>query len=196
MPRRRPAESRRPGGNAGPPLLRNYAMDCVARVDLVRQLRGSLGRRAVCKRLEGMTFIQEAWPMSHERSPRGLVEESPQVVLVVDDNDDLRDMIVALLEEYGFQTAAAANGAEAVAWFSRGHRPDLIVLDLMMPVMDGWETLKWLKAQRELSGIPVVIVSAGTDRPAAAAYFVQKPFDCDALIEILRSCTGEAVTAG
>ena len=134
--------------------------------------------------------------MSYEGSPQGLVEESQEVVLVVDDNADLRDMIVALLEDYGFQTAAAANGAEAVVLLSRGLRPALILLDLMMPVMDGWETLKWLKTQRELSAIPVVIVSAGPDRPASAAYFVQKPFDCDALIEILRSCAAAVVTAG
>jgi CheY-like chemotaxis protein len=141
-------------------------------------------------------FIQEARPMSHARSPRELVEESPPLVLVVDDNDDLREMIVALLEDHGFRTAAATNGAEAVSWLSRGLRPALIVLDLMMPVMDGWETLKWLKGERELSTIPVVIVSAGTDHPASATYFLKKPFDCDVLIQILRSCLAEVLTAG
>src|SRR5690349_18020599 len=124
--------------------------------------------------------------MAQQNSLQGLMDGPAPVVLVLDDNDDLREMVVFSIEAHGFRTASATNGAEALTYLSRGLRPALIILDLMMPVMDGWEVLHWLKDQRELSAIPVVIVSAGSDRPASAEYFVKKPFDFDILIDIVR----------
>ena len=114
-------------------------------------------------------------------------EQGLPIVLVVDDNTDLRDGMVAWIEDHGFQAVAAANGVEALAYLSRGLRPCLIVLDLRMPEMDGWEVLRRLKGQGELSAIPVVVVSAEEDRPRDVTYFLRKPFDGGALMRIIRS---------
>src|SRR5262249_26517229 len=118
----------------------------------------------------------------HERT-----ERSAPVVLVVDDNDDVRDMVVAWIEVHGFKTAAAANGLEALACLSQGLRPTLIVLDLRMPGMNGWDVLRWLKTQGELRAIPVAITSAEDERPVGGTYFLRKPIDFDVLIRIVRT---------
>ena len=59
-----------------------------------------------------------------------------------------------------------------------------------MPKMDGWEVLRWLKKQGELSAIPVAITSAEHARPSGATYFLRKPIDCDVLLQIIRSHAG------
>src|SRR5262245_62354165 len=92
-------------------------------------------------------------------------------VLIVEDDADLRDMMAQLLSMQGFKAATVANGREALDYLRSGSRPDLILLDLMMPVMDGWEFRRQQVADPELAGVPVVILSAveaprATDVPA------------------------------
>ena len=64
---------------------------------------------------------------------------SPCPVLIVEDDEDLREMMAQLLTLEGFQTAAVANGREALDYLRATAKPNVILLDLMMPVMDGWE---------------------------------------------------------
>jgi CheY-like chemotaxis protein len=111
---------------------------------------------------------------------------------VVDDHDDVREALVAILESEGFTTSTAANGAEALSYLrSSGARPCLILLDLMMPVMDGSEFREKQLADPELAGIPVIIVSAYGQRTQGralrAAAYVSKPIDIERLIELVRS---------
>jgi CheY-like chemotaxis protein len=119
--------------------------------------------------------------------------ESPPV-LVVDDDPDIRDTLRDVIEAEGFTVACASNGREALALLGVGLRPALVVLDLMMPTMTGWELLAALRADRALVDLPVAVMSAAGERaaPAGATWFLRKPIDLDALLELLRDPRGRA----
>jgi len=112
-------------------------------------------------------------------------------ILIVDDHDDVREALVAVLEAEGYATAAAVNGAEALEYLhSVPVRPCLILLDLMMPVMDGSEFRERQLAERELATIPVIIVSAygqrTQGRALGAVAYVPKPIDVERLMNVVR----------
>ena len=108
-------------------------------------------------------------------------------LLVVDDDPDIREALAAALEDHGFRVVTAADGGEALGVLEdRGPMP--IVLDLMMPRMDGWTFLERLRANGALAGSPVVIVSAVAPYgvPAGAEAVLAKPFaiaDLTALLD-------------
>lgn len=79
-------------------------------------------------------------------------------VLVVDDNEDNRRVLRRMLELEGHQVSSARNGELALAEARKGH-PDLILMDLSMPGMDGWDATRHLKSEEALSTIPVVVVT-------------------------------------
>ena len=120
-----------------------------------------------------------------------MTEVSPlSNILVVDDAEDLRAIIIDVLGHEGFATAGASNGIEAVRKFRQEHF-DAVLLDLQMPEMNGLETLEELKKLDQ--GIPVIILTAHGDIPTAVeamkkgAYdFTLKPPDFDRLIVTLR----------
>jgi CheY-like chemotaxis protein len=119
--------------------------------------------------------------------PRGLV-------LVVEDEADLRALIVGLLEGDGYAAIGASNGEEALQLLREGAEPpSLILLDLMMPRMDGWAFRAAQRADPALASIPVVVVTGyGSQleaRPLGAVATLPKPFDLDALLQIVdRHC--------
>ena len=91
-------------------------------------------------------------------------------ILVVDDDPDVRDAIASVLGDEGYQVTSAGNGREALEQLRKRTRPSLILLDMVMPDMDGWNFRMELKKQPELAAIPVVILSAhGNVRDAALA---------------------------
>jgi CheY-like chemotaxis protein len=110
-------------------------------------------------------------------------------VLIVEDDADLRDMMAQLLRMEGLSAVTAANGREALEYL-RGHAPpQVILLDLMMPVMDGWQFRREQQRDAELSNVPVIVLSAldqarATDIPMNA--FLKKPLDFDRLLELVR----------
>ncbi len=111
-------------------------------------------------------------------------------VLIVEDDPDLREMMCLLLECEGFEPESACDGAEALHRLrSDGVQPNVVVLDLMMPRMDGEEFLQQQALDPALADIPVVVLSASTrihaDLPAAAV--LPKPLNCDRLVETLRA---------
>ena len=111
-------------------------------------------------------------------------------ILVVEDDLDLSNLLAAALLFAGFEPLMARNGREALDPLATGIRPDLILLDLMMPIMDGREFRKRQCDQPEIAEIPVIICSAEEPSTAAdlAAYATfKKPLDFDALIGLLRS---------
>ena len=103
-------------------------------------------------------------------------------ILVVEDNAEIRNTIVALLNHEGFKVSFAENGAEALQRVLDG-RPDVVVLDLMMPVMSGWEFMERLTTALGVTAPPVVVLSAIPD-PAVknAAYVFEKPINMRRLI--------------
>ncbi len=108
-------------------------------------------------------------------------------VLVVDDERDIRQAMAEILAEEGYQVEAAADGASALAKL-RAFQPSVVLLDLMMPGMNGWEFREAQKTDPELSKIPVILVSALS--PACSSVegedYLQKPFNLDDLLSAVR----------
>jgi CheY-like chemotaxis protein len=113
-------------------------------------------------------------------------------VLVVDDDEGIRDSLTELLEDEGHQVMSAENGADALTKLAAmTPAPDLILLDLMMPVKDGFAFRSEQRADERFSAIPVVAMSAmprreGRWEALGAREYLQKPFQLDALIQALR----------
>ena len=110
-------------------------------------------------------------------------------VLIVEDDEDLRDMMAQMLTIEGFDAATAANGREALEYLHATAKPNVILLDLMMPVMDGWEFRRQQQADPELAPVPVIVLSALDPARAAgvdAAAVLKKPLDFDRLLELVR----------
>ena len=114
-------------------------------------------------------------------------------VLVVDDDPSIRRMIVAALKRDGYTFLEAANGRDALD-IMRNEHPDVVVLDLMMPILSGWDVLQERQQEEELKRIPVIIVSANRDPEVATAVdsgicaFLPKPFDIGALSALVKTC--------
>ncbi len=103
-------------------------------------------------------------------------------VLIVEDDADIREALGELLASAGYEIDEAANGLEGLA-AARRARPDLIVLDLMMPVMDGWQFREAQERDPALAPIPVIVISAsGPAASIAADTFLEKPFPLDRLV--------------
>ena len=103
-------------------------------------------------------------------------------------------MIIAALKREGdYMLLEAANGKEALD-LMRGHSPDVVVLDLMMPVLSGWDVLQERQSDPKLRAIPVILISANRDPEIASAVdkgicaFLPKPFDIGALGALVKSC--------
>jgi CheY-like chemotaxis protein len=114
-------------------------------------------------------------------------------ILTVDDSKALRLFIAKALSTFDCETDEASNGFNAFFAIERA-RPDLILLDVLMPVMEGWETLRRLKGAPELSDIPVIMLTSPADRPMiaelmsmGAAATLMKPFNEAALLEAVKS---------
>ncbi|HET7505065.1 MAG TPA: response regulator [Kofleriaceae bacterium] len=118
------------------------------------------------------------------------------VVLVVDDDRDIRDSLIELLEDHGYRAAGAANGLEALTVLgASAPLPCLILLDLMMPVMDGQEFREQQLKNPAWAQIPVVAISAYSDAVARARALdlecLRKPLTMRPLIEMVRRhCAG------
>ena len=125
-------------------------------------------------------------------------------VLVVEDDEDIRADLTAILRVKGFAVDEAANGKDALAQLRDGvSQPCLIVLDLMMPVMNGWELRAAMLADPALAAIPVVVVSGKgriapeEEQTLAPAAVLVKPFELTELLEVVgRYCQRGQAVAG
>lgn len=112
---------------------------------------------------------------------------SKGTVLVVDDDPDIRRLICDGLTSAGYKVVAVRHGREALDYLHFTALPDLIVLDLVMPVMDGWEFRRQQIAEPALSTIPVLILTVveAPLMPTGAAAYLKKPFEFPRLINIV-----------
>lgn len=113
-------------------------------------------------------------------------------VLIVEDDSDIRQLFTAGLAMHGCEVATANNGRDALEHLASGPLPAVIVADLHMPVMDGWQLLKALREDARLSPIPVIILTAADDPTRDAPRperILIKPVAIDTLIAALKSAT-------
>ncbi len=116
-------------------------------------------------------------------------QPSPRTVLVVDDDQDIRDALCELLREEGYRAVSVGNGEEALLYLSSRERPCVILLDLMMPIMDGWEFRRRQQNDPDLAKIPVVVITAAGSFGAssiAAERVLAKPLQLEQILEALR----------
>jgi len=113
-------------------------------------------------------------------------------ILIVEDDSDFQDIYRLYLQGESFQVLTAMNGKEAMAVLEK-ETPDLIILDLIMPVMDGEEFYAWLRVQKKWCSVPVIIASVNDKIPqgivdlGGIAGSLKKPFEIDALIGKIHS---------
>jgi CheY-like chemotaxis protein len=126
--------------------------------------------------------------MAECRVPEG------RVVLIVEDEEPIRQVIADVLRDRGFDALPAANGAEALRLLD-SVRPDVVVLDLLMPVMHGWAFMENYIQKTAGQPIPIVVLSVNPALPRSfnslgVKEVVAKPFDVDALLEAVDRATG------
>jgi CheY-like chemotaxis protein len=114
----------------------------------------------------------------------------PKTILIVDDEEDVVKVTTFRLKSLGYNVAVGVNGQEALNLIKE-KRPDLVLLDLRLPVMDGRDVCKAVKADPELEDIPIVMFTASTQqisvqaKEAGADGFLVKPFEQEQLIAVL-----------
>ena len=121
-----------------------------------------------------------------------VAQEAP-LVLVVDDSDDIREMVRFVLDTSGYRVAVAENGLEAVQ-MARTESPDLILMDLSMPVLDGFGAVRGIRGMAEMCDVPIIAISAHDTRDHRAKAFdvgfndfLTKPIDFVHLVNLIHS---------
>jgi CheY-like chemotaxis protein len=123
-----------------------------------------------------------------------------KTVLVVDDDEDLREAICEALRDEGYPVACAADGAQALEWL-RAHpedQPGIILLDLMMPVMNGWQFRAEQRRDPRLAKIRTAVMTAATatdDKVLSADWFLTKPVPLAQLLELVHAACDEPVAS-
>jgi CheY-like chemotaxis protein len=116
-------------------------------------------------------------------------------ILVIDDDADLRQTLQLLLADQGYLVTAVPNGQAGLVQLREGPRPNLILLDLMMPQMNGWQFLEQARADSMLGSVPVVIMTARPavdPQPPANMEVLRKPFDFAKLLSTIDRCARPA----
>jgi CheY-like chemotaxis protein len=110
-------------------------------------------------------------------------------ILLVEDDTGIRESVAEVLELEGYQVSAVSNGSDALAWLAREVPPDVLLVDLVMPVMSGGELLARMKADPRLAGVRSILMTAAIPGPhspiPAADATLPKPFELDALLEVV-----------
>jgi CheY-like chemotaxis protein len=117
-------------------------------------------------------------------------DTSAQAVLLVEDDDDLRACMSQFLSDSGYAVVSAADGQEALDLLERNPVPALIVTDLMMPRMDGWELITRARATPALAKVPVIVVSAVAERAKvdpSVAGVLRKPVELSVLLSAVKT---------
>jgi len=116
------------------------------------------------------------------------MNDSSHLLLVVDDDRDVRDALSEILEEEGYRVVGVENGRAAIEYLRAGGRPSMILLDMMMPVMNGWQFRRKQQQDPSIQNIPVVMITASEERQADLIpddQVLAKPFPVDALLKFV-----------
>jgi chemosensory pili system protein ChpA (sensor histidine kinase/response regulator) len=119
----------------------------------------------------------------------------PPLVMIVDDDEQIREALRDVLEHEGFAVVEAANGHEALTYLTTHPPPAVVLFDLSMPVMDGWELAQRLRSDARTAGIPMIVLTArGSHWGYPTDRVLRKPFDVRQLLDTLRPFTGGSAT--
>ncbi|MFC1646451.1 PleD family two-component system response regulator [Candidatus Omnitrophota bacterium] len=144
---------------------------------------------------------REPWPLGRgvpliKRERKGM--ESKKTILVVDDDAELRKVLLMRLSEAGYETIEASNGKEALN-IARERKLDLIILDIMMPDMDGMATSQQLKGAETTKNIPIIFLSALVDKTTETPdlgigqnIIFAKPYNSNELLAVIKKLIGES----
>ncbi|MBS2032414.1 MAG: response regulator [Deltaproteobacteria bacterium] len=127
-----------------------------------------------------------------------MADDFEGTVLIAEDDEAIRDGLSMSLEIEGYRVLIAADGREALELLPTIEAPCLLLLDLLMPVMNGWELLEAKNADPALAPIPVVVLSSADEKqrlPGVAA-FVPKPYELDKVINAIRQFCGRSAPRG
>ena len=108
------------------------------------------------------------------------------LILLIEDEPDLREVIEELLNGEGCRVVCVADGAKALEWLSQGQRPSLVLLDFIMPRMNGWSFLERMRADPAFECVPVVAISTQAETHPSISASLRKPFDLTLLVETVR----------
>lgn len=116
-------------------------------------------------------------------------------ILVVDDEDDTVELARMVLEFEGYRVFSASNGQDAIDFLKKSDKkPDLILLDVLMPKIDGLEVCKWIKRQSRLKSIPILLFTAKVGKKdriageeAGADAYINKPFSAEDLLSLIKN---------
>jgi CheY-like chemotaxis protein/anti-sigma regulatory factor (Ser/Thr protein kinase) len=132
-------------------------------------------------------------PQAEARAPEPPPKPQAETILVIDDDPAVRDLMSRFLLKLGYHVVSAVNGDEGLK-LAKVLRPVVITLDVVMPGLDGWEVLKQLKSDPDLSNIPVIMVTIVDNEVTAmnlgAANYLVKPVDRDRLAEMVEQYRG------
>lgn len=111
-------------------------------------------------------------------------------ILIVDDDKSIQSSIQMILEMHGYIVSCVSNGKEAIELLIRGPSPTVILLDLMMPVMDGFEFLKTVEKGTLANGIPIIVMTAARNKALEVKKYTTllKPFDVTKLLDVIGEC--------
>jgi len=112
------------------------------------------------------------------------------MILIVDDELDLREILRDAFQDEGFAVEVACDGAEAMQRLARLPKPVAVILDIVMPIMDGNEVWSAMQRDPELAGVPVIVTTSDPSRAPRNVPVVRKPLDLDALIDRVKALQG------
>lgn len=166
-----------------------------ARGEAVMGLQGEAIETHGARELLGVRPTDQGEPVDRDSDRDTWSAPNSERILLVEDDRSVREVIRGILEEEGYAVTVAENGQLALEHLHSGGAPDLIVLDLRMPIMDGWQFRAAQKADPVLASIPVLAISADGSAKAAAidaAEYLRKPLSSSAMLNAIRRILGQA----
>lgn len=117
-----------------------------------------------------------------------------KTILLAEDDQDIRDVVQEVLEERGYDVIPARTGRQALDFLATADvdaRPDVVILDLMMPIVTGWQVLEEIRQRPDLEKIPIIVLTAvSQDMPTGVTAVLRKPFNIDDLLALVRAGVG------
>jgi CheY-like chemotaxis protein len=117
------------------------------------------------------------------------VTGAKKMILLVENDADVRDLLQDSFELLGYDVIPAASGKQALDYLSleRAPPPDIVVLELMLPIVNGWQVVERIRRDPEVAGVPVVVITGDTrDRPTGVSALFRKPLQMQALLDLVR----------